>query len=258
MKITFALPFADALAAWRRDRALLFPLAGLAMFVPQLAVLLLVPAMPRLAAGDDSETAVRDWTEAVTLWAGQHGIWYLLAPAIGLFAALAVMALYLDPSRPTLGGAMKRAGVLFPRYLLASILVALPIGGLMMPAVASPILLAILLPPIFYLFGRTMLIGPAIVAGAPLGAVAAIGRSWTLTKGNGWVLAGIYGSVMLGAQLVGSLFVSIGSVAGTGARANPVLVAITDGAAAAVAAAAALALALVEVALYRRLARKGM
>lgn len=258
MTIAFALPFADALAAWRRDRALLFPLAGLAMFVPQLAVLLLVPAMPRLATGEDSEAALLGWTEAVTAWAGQYGIWYLLAPAIGLFGALAAMALYLEPSRPTLGGAMRRAALLFPRYLLASILVALPIGGLMMPAIASPLLLAVLLPPIFYLFGRTMLVGPAIIAAAPLGAVAAIGRSWTLTRGNGWVLAGIYGAIMLGAQLVGSLFVSIGAVAGSGPRANPVLVAVTDGAAAGIAAVGALTLALVEVSIYRRLARQGM
>lgn len=253
MRIDLAAPFRSALALWQRDRALLLPIAGLSMFVPQWAVLLLVPEMPRALAGDADDEALRAWTEAVVGWAGQHGFWYLLAPALGLFGSLTVMALYLDPRRPAVGGALGRAALLFLRYLLASVLVAMPAGALLMPALASPLLLIVVLAPVFYLFGRTMLAGPVIIGDAPIGAVAAIGRSWRLTTGHGWALACTYGAIMLGAQMVGGIFLQLGTLGG----ANPVIQLITDGAAAAVTASAALTLALVEVALYARLARSG-
>lgn len=257
MTVEFSGPFVAALASWRRDRVVLLPLAGLTMFVPQLAVLLLVPEMPKPVAGEATEEATRAWMEAVTTWAGAHGLWYLLAPAIGLLGALAVIALYLDPGRPTLARALARAALLFPRYLLAALLVAFPLGALLVPALASPPLLIVLLAPIFYVFGRTMLVGPAIVAEAPLGAVAAVARSWALTRGRGWVLACVYAAIMLGAQMLGGVFLSVGSAMAGGGTINPVLVAIVDGFAALSASAAALTLALVEVALYRRVASSG-
>jgi hypothetical protein len=253
VRIDVAAPFRSAWALWRQDRPLLLPLVGLFMFVPQYALLLLVPEMPRALAGDADQEALRAWTEAVVAWAGQHGVWYLLAPALGLFGSLTVMALYLDARRPPMSGALARAALLVLRYLLASVLVALPAGALLMPALASPLLLMVVLAPIFYLFGRTMLVGPAIVADAPIGAVAAIARSWRLTTGHGWLLACTYGAIMLGAQMVGGIFLKLGELGG----ANPVIQAITDGAAAATTAAAALTLALVEVALYSRLRRSG-
>ncbi|SOB78571.1 hypothetical protein SAMN06297144_0077 [Sphingomonas guangdongensis] len=253
MSIHPAAPFRRALELWRGDRALLLPVAGLFMFVPQWAVLMLVPDMPRAVPPDADDAALRAWTEAVVTWAGQHGPWYLLAPALALAGSLAIMALYLDPARPSLGGALRRAALLFLRYLLASILVALPAGALLMPALASPLLLVAVLAPIFYLFGRTMLAGPVIVAEAPVGAVAAVARSWRLTTGHGWVLAACYGAIMLGAQMVGGLFLQLGEAGG----ANPVIRALTDGLAAAATATAALTLVLVEVALYRRLASSG-
>lgn len=253
MRLAFSDGFVAALATWRRDQNILAPLAGLTMFLPQLAVLLLIPAMPRPVDGDGGEEALRAWTEAVAGWATDYGLWYLLAPALGLFGALAIMTLYLDPARPTLGKAMARAGVLFLRYLLATVLVAMPMGALLLPALASPLLLFILLAPIFYLFGRTMLTGPALVAEAPLGALAAIARSWALTKGQGWMLACVYAVILIAAQMLAGVFVSLGTFGGG----NPVIVAIVDTFAALIAAGAALTLALVEVALYRRLARNG-
>ncbi|URW75960.1 hypothetical protein M9980_01635 [Sphingomonas donggukensis] len=260
MKLPFTTAFGDAWAAWRRDTALLLPLAGLTMFLPQLAVLLLVPPLPPMATPEDgqmTEAAAQAWADAFTLWAGQHGIWYALAPAVGLFGALAVMALYLDRQRPTLGGALARGAMLFLRYLLASILIAIAAIGILMPGAASRLLLAAMIAPAFYILGRTMLAGPVIVAQAPVGAVAAIRRSWALTRGHGWMLAATYAAILMGAQLVGGVFLSLAAMGTGSAGANPVVATVFDGAAAVVTSAAALTLALVQVALYRRLASKG-
>lgn len=252
MKISFSTPFADALAMWRRDRALLLPLVGLAMFLPQYAQVLLLPEMPRPPA-QATEEAARVWNEALTTWVSAYGGWYLVGPAMSLFGALALIALYVDRSGPTLSGALGRALVLFPRYVLASILVSLPMALMMALALMSPVLLIFVLPPILYISARTMLVAPALIAQSPIGAVAAIGRSWRLTAGNGWTLAGIYAAPFLAAQFVGGALLSMDAALGG----NPVARAITSGLAGVVIAGAALTIALVEVAIYRRLARNG-
>ena len=256
MTLAFQTPFADALRAWRRDRALLLPIAGLLMFVPQYAQLLLIPELPARPRVAD-EAALVAWSEALTRWMGQWGVFYLVGPALGLFGALAIMALYLSPGRPTVGGALGRSAALLFRYVLAAILVACPLGLLMLPALAAPLLLAVVLAPILYVSARTMLIAPALVAEAPLGAVAAIARSWRLTRGRGWLLACVYAVIMLGAQTAAGLFLALGAAIGRDGAANPVAQAITDGCASLATAAAALTLALVQVSLYRRLASSG-
>ena len=114
-----------------------------------------------------------------------------------------------------------------------------------------------LLVPLFYVYARTTLIAPALAAEAPLGAIAAILRSWRLTSGNGWQLAWLLAAVMLGSSILGGSFLALGKLAGDGAAANPVLAGLTATAATAVEAAATLAVALIGVVAYRRLASSG-
>lgn len=253
MKLDFATPFVAAYTLWRRDRALLLPIAGLLIFVPQYALLLLVPDMPRLAEGDSSQAAMVAWSQAFALWARANGGWYVAAPLITLFGTLTVATLYVDRGRPAAGAALGSALGLVPRYVLAQILVSLPVGGLLLAALPAPVLAYVLALPIFYIFARTMLVAPVIVRERPIGAVAAIGRSWRLTQGQGLVLTGVYAATALIGPLAGSLFLAAGEAAST----NPILVAITAAAASIAAAAGALTLALVQVVLYGRLASKG-
>ncbi|WP_326525901.1 hypothetical protein [Sphingomonas sp.] len=257
MILDFKAPFADALSAWRRDRALLLPLAGLTFLLPQLGVQLLLPGLPPLDPQAQGEAAMAAWRDAVVAWAGQHGGWFLLAPMIALFGALVVMALYLAPQRPTLGGALARAGALYLRFLLASILVSLPMGMLLAGAVSAPVLMLFAAAPIFYVYGRTMLMGPVIVAEAPVGAVEAVARSWRMTRGNGWIMASLYAAIYLIPALLGSLGLSIGALGASDAGPNPVLLAVGAVVAGIFSSIGALALALVAVAAYRRLASKG-
>lgn len=254
MKIDFATPFVAAWTLWRRDRALLLPIAGLLMFVPQLALVLLVPPMPRPPAGDTSPAAIDSWTQGFTAWAQANGGWYVLAPLATLMATLTLVALYTDRARPTAGQALARAAGLLLRYVLATILVTLPMGALLLAALPAPVLGYVLALPIFYIFGRTLLIAPVLVAERPIGAIAAVGRSWRLTAGQGLVLTGIYASVAVAGPLVGSVLLAVGEAL----PANPVITTIAGAAASAVAAAAGLTIALVQAVIYARLASKGM
>lgn len=250
MKLSFSAPFLDAGAAWRRDGAVLLPLAGLAFFLAPYAAQLLLPPLPTLPTTND-EAAARAWMAGMQAWAGRYGLFYLLSPLIALFGSLSIFTLYLTRERPTLGEAMARAVRLLPRYLLATILVSLPMAGMLMLATITPVLLVIAAGPIFYVYGRTMLMGPVIVAEAPVGAVAAITRSWALTAGHGWIAAATYAAIFLVPGLIGSVLLSLASAGG----ANPVILAIGAGLACLVAAGGALLLALVQVSLYRRLAQ---
>ena len=109
--------------------------------------------------------------------------------------------------------------------------------------------------PIFYVLARTCLVAPVIAAERGVGAVAAVVRSWALTRGRGIAIALLVGGITVTGQLAGAVIVAIDRAlkdAGTG---NPVVLAMVDAGAAGAAWAAALALALSQVVLYRRLAR---
>jgi hypothetical protein len=253
VSVDFTTPFVAAFALWRRDRAILFPLAGLLFFVPQLAVLLLVPNMPQPVQGETSEEAARAWAEAFSTWAAAHGGWYIAAQFATLFATLTIATLYVDPARPATGAALGRALGILPRYVLAMILVTLPIGGLLLMGLPFRALLFVVLAPVFYILARVMLMPAILVAERPVGAIGAIGRSWRLTAGNGWVITCIYATVMLAGMFVGSLFLAVAQLAGQ----NPVVVASMSLFGAGVASLSALAQALIGVVLYGRLASKG-
>ncbi|MEG3165881.1 hypothetical protein U1701_14885 [Sphingomonas sp. PB2P19] len=248
MKLDFSTVLTDAWALFRRDRDLLLRIAAPFLFLPAFALALVVPdpPMPDPAAGN-SEAQALVWADQVTSWASTNGGWYGLAYAISFFGTSLLYALYLDRREGELdvGTAMTRSGALFPRYLLAMVLVSLPAGaGLLLYAI-----------PGLYILGRTMLTGPALFAEAPVGALAAIRRSLTLTRGSGLPLMGLAAFSYIGGWLIGEPFMMVDRWMRTNAQENPVVLAIVDAGAAAAAMAAGLAMALIAISAYRRLAR---
>lgn len=242
-------------ALWRRDRTVLAPLSGLLLFVPQWAVLLLVPEAPRIAEGADRAAALAAWGDALSAWFAAHGALHLAALLLSQFATIAVATLYLSRPAVDTGGALLRALRLLFRYLLAGLLVALPLGVIVWAAMVVPAGMLLAMVPIFYILGRTCLVAPVIAAEHGTGAPAAIVRSWALTRGRGIALAMLVGGITAAGQLAASVVLAIDHTLKAGGIANPVMLAIVDAGAAAATWAAALALALVEVILYRRLTR---
>ncbi|MES2057536.1 MAG: hypothetical protein V4564_16495 [Pseudomonadota bacterium] len=247
MKNIMAGTLADAWAMWKADRDLLTRLAGLLLFLPSFAILLLVPRMPPLVIDPNAtEAAQRVVAEAVASWMMKYGGWPLLASILVQFAALALQLLYLRADRPDLGTALGRAMRLFPRYLPAMILVGVPLG-------AAQFSLLFFLPGL-YLFGRMMLTGPVLVVDPKPSIRRAVARSWALTHGHGLAAAGLAGLAVFGGGTLASLFLAVDRGLNAAQLANPVALALVDAAAAAMMAATMLALALFQVALYRRLA----
>jgi hypothetical protein len=239
-----------ARALCRRDSGLLVPLSGLFIFLPQYAVLLLVPPVP--AAGPD--TSVETWGKALEPWVASYGGWYVLATLLAQFGALAIVSLYAAPVLAT-GAATARAARLYPRALLAGLLVTFPCGAAALVSLSVPFLSVFVLPAIVYVLARSTLANPVILAERGTGAAGAIVRSWRLTRAHGLPVATLVGAIIIGGQVLGAVAVAVDRGVRAGAFANPVLLAMVDAFAAGVAWAASLALALVQVVLYRRLAR---
>jgi hypothetical protein len=155
----------DVRALWRRERALIVAVGAPFLFLPNLAVQLLTPPVP--ARGALSTAA---WFDAVATWGQANVGWYLLADAVAVFGAAALTVLLADPTRPTVSEALARAGRLWPRFVLASVLVAVPVNLGMW----------LILPGLFFQ-ARFALAAPVLVR-EPRSAASALGRSWTLTE----------------------------------------------------------------------------
>jgi len=242
-------------SAWTRlraDIAVLLPVAGLALFVPQLALLLLLDA-PEASPGATTDT----YAQTLAEWFVANSGWYLAAYLCAFFGVLVILTLYLDRRRPDLKGALGAALRLLPRYLLAVVLTGVPVVfgiGLLAPLMGP--LAVILLVPAFYWIVRTMLAGAVIVAERPIGAARALRRSLSLTRGHGLILAALVALVTFAAELVAEIFVGLGGMMTSAHAVNPIAMALVDGLAALVQSAAALLLILIQVEFYRRLSAK--
>ncbi|WP_307100569.1 hypothetical protein [Sphingomonas sp. SORGH_AS_0950] len=233
----------DAWGLFRRNADLTLRLAAPFLFLPTLALGLLVPAPP-LPEEDAADGAARAmaWVDSVGNWAGQYGGWYFATYAIGLIGIAALLALHLGGGRLTVGQALNVSLRIAPRFLLAMILVALPVGAGM--------LLYIL--PGLYVAGRLLLVGPILLAERRMPALAALARSFALTRGVGLPMAALASCTYLGGMILGQPFILlIDTVQGSGG--NPVAIALLQTGAAAVALASGVAQALIALAAYRRL-----
>ncbi len=246
MKINFAGILADAWALFRRDSDLLLRVAAPFLFLPQFALTLFVPPMPMPDTNiADNQARAQAWADGIAGWVGGYGLGFCAAYVVAYFGFAVIMALYCDRDRPDLRGALFSAVRLFPRFLLAMVLISVPAGLGMW----------FLVIPGLYVVGRTILTAPILLADHEAGTLAAIRRSVTLTRGAGLTLMGLAAFVYLIGILGGQpLMMLDGWMRGTGS-ANPIAIAIVDAGASAVAMITQIALALIAIVAYRRLAR---
>ncbi|KQM63706.1 hypothetical protein ASE75_11455 [Sphingomonas sp. Leaf17] len=244
MKIDLPTTLADAWALFRAERDLVIRIAGTFLFLPALALALLVPAYPLpVMTGTDRTAQAEAWSAAFSAWANDYGLATVVAYGVLIVGALALFALYLDPERPTVGRAILRGLSLAPRYLLVLLLIGLP----------SQLGLALFLLPGLYILGRVALAGPILVADRPIGAWRAIVASIQRTRGSGFGLMGLMGFGYLGGQLAQLLtrLAQEPSVA-----TNPVVFTLLCSLAAAVASAAQVMLTMIGIAAYRRVSAR--
>jgi hypothetical protein len=205
MKFDSNRAWQDAIASVRANRQVLVPLAGVFFFLPTLlsSVFLSDVQTRMMEAMQKPEIVERIFSEHAGLFFA-FGIGGLLVQFVGY---LAVMALLSDRGRPTVGeaimtalrglptligvGALGTAGM-----LLLSVVLGVVVGGLLGAvagaAVASGVVVIALIVIMAYVAIKLSLIVPVVIAEQTRNPVAAIIRSWRLTRHNSLRLFGFY------------------------------------------------------------------
>jgi hypothetical protein len=192
VKFSYDTAWADGLAMAKVHLSTLLTIAGVFLLLPQFALTLFVP-FPEPEQGQQLSIAMIN-----TYYTQNAGTILMLNIPVFLGQA-AVLTLLLAHDSPTVGQILQRAAsMLLPVALLAIILNFILISGL------------ILIVPGLYLAGRLAAATSAQMAERLSNPFAAISRSFSLTQGNGWRIAGILillyivGYVLIGA--IGSVF----------------------------------------------------
>jgi len=255
VKLSFPALLSDVWKLWRSDWDVLTAVAGLFVFLPVLAKALLIPDWPMppdgagLAPGSPAAAA---YGQSMAAWFGQYGLGLALIGLLASFGQFALVSLYLSADRPSAGQALATAARRFPRFVLAWLIIMVPLTLVGTLVALVPLLLPAFAVLFFWLFARTIALAPVLFAEAPTGAWRAVIRSLHLTRGSTFALAAAIMTVFLVASLAASPFEALD--AWMIARApNPVARVMVDAVVALITAFDYIAMALVQVAAYRRL-----
>lgn len=198
----------DSNAAWKdasalvaANRELFLVLAGVFFLLPSLALAVVI-GEPEIAPGMAGEKMM------AAIWAFYAEAWWIitLSTVLQVVGMLAILTLMRDRRRPTVGEAIKSGiGGLLP-YLAAQLVFvfgATFTGGIAIGAAAAvlpPLAVALtLLLGGFIAFAamRLILVAPVIAVEGARNPIAALRRSWTLTRGNFWRILGFLALVFV-------------------------------------------------------------
>lgn len=197
----------QATAAIRANREVLLALSGVFFLLPSLAFSLLFP-QPTPPSGMDEQAAASfaiQYYSAVLPFA---------VPVAILQAAgtLALLTLLTDRTRPTVGEAIRTGFIALVPYIFSQILVALGYGltggltltvlGLTGSNAVVGVGLAALFAGIIYIYIRTSLTAPVVAVEGVRNPIAALSRSWALTRGHAGRILVFYALVLLAFVIV--------------------------------------------------------
>ncbi len=179
----------QATATIRANREVLFALTGVFFLLPFLAFALLFPQPSPPAGGD--EKAMMEFAMAYYAQTMPVAVPMALVQAAGTLALLALMT---DRSRPTVGQAIGAGFTRLPSYigtqllvgfaLGLAVLVIISLGAMLSPMGGAVIAIAGSGALFIYVAVRSALVAPAVAVEGLRSPIAALRRSWALTRGN--------------------------------------------------------------------------
>lgn len=172
MRISYTDWWNDIVAIARANSSILIAIAGAFVFLP--AIVASFFTVPFVNPGRDAEAA--EIISAYSAYLGENWLPRLVLLLLSTLGQLLVYIVLLDTRRPAVGEAFRVAGPLFVPFLLTNIVVTLMLAG-------GFVLFVV---PMLYLIGRVTLSAAAFVAERRANPVSAIGRSFALTRGQGW------------------------------------------------------------------------
>jgi len=204
----------DSNQAWQRaialvsgNRDVLWALAGVFLVLPSFAVGILAPP-PEPAAGADGDALMG----MMTAYYNSAWPWLLGMAVCQVIGTLAMLALYTDRTRPTVAEALKLAlrgalPVIAAQLLAGAAFAVLAIIPLTLAALTGSSLLggmvmAACLVALIYVMVRISLVAPVVMVDGERNPVAALKRSWQLTRGNAGRLLLFYALLLIGFGIV--------------------------------------------------------
>ena len=201
----------EASSAIAANREVLLALAGVFFVLPTIAFSLFFP-QPESAAGAAPEQALATMREYYLTAAP----YFIPVGLIQMGGTLAMLTLFTDRSRPTVSEAIRQGFLAVIPYFLAQLVLGIGIGVVavvlltlagLTGATAAMVLAGIVLGVgLVYVGVKTSLVAPVVAVEHQRNPVAALRRSWALTKGNSARLALFY-------MLIVIVFVVIVSIA---------------------------------------------
>lgn len=222
MKFDSNLAWKQATSAIAANREMLLAMAGVFFLVPSLAFNLLFPQqqseiiVPQGSASPSGE-AMADVLQQMQQVQFEALPWVIPMAIFQAIGTLAILTLFTDHSRPTVGEAIRRGlgGVL--TYFGSQLLLAfgLAIAGAILIGIAAAtgaalfivLAVAVVIAGALYALVKTSLVAPVIAVEGQRNPVAVLQRSWRLTKGNSVRIALFY-LLLLVAFLVVMMIVS--------------------------------------------------
>lgn len=208
----------EAVAAVAANREVLLALAGVFFVLPSIAFSLFFP-QPEPPAGATPEQTLALMREFY-LGAAPY---FIPIGLVQMGGTLAMLTLFTDRSRPTVSVAIKQGFIAVIPYFLAQLMLGLGIGlaavvllalagltGVTAIVVLAGIALAVI---VVYAAVKTSLVAPVVAVEYERNPVAALRRSWALTKGNSVRLVLFYLLVVVAFVIVVSIAMGIVGVA---------------------------------------------
>lgn len=197
MKFDSNRAWKEASAAVTANREVLFAIAGVFILLPSLAFGLLFP-QPEAAAGMTGEQAAN----LLLAFYEESMPWMIPMAILQAVGSLALLTLFTDRTRPTVGEAIRQGAIGLIPYLVAQLLVGFVVSAIAMivvglgvatglAALSFALVVGVVVLAVYALV-KTSLVAPVIVVEGVRNPITALKRSWALTSGNSARIAVFY------------------------------------------------------------------
>lgn len=196
-KLDMGTAWTQATGLMSTNRDTISAIAGLFFFLPALASGPLLPGLsnpPQPSPDADPELVFRAMADQIGAVYAANWPLILALVVVQFIGSMSLFALLTDRGNPTVGEALRTGVRSLPSYFAAqlvtvfgaSLAIGIPVGVLSAfggPAVAVMALLVAMVL-ILYVMVKLSLTAPVIAIEGQLNPLAALARSWQLTKGN--------------------------------------------------------------------------
>lgn len=179
------------------NRETITAIAGLFFFLPSFAGGVFIPDLAPPAAtssGADPQVAFGALVEGMSALYARYWPLMILLSVVQFIGSMALFALLTDRGNPTVGEALGTGLKSIPTYIAAQLIggigMALVVGivigllGVIAPPAVVVLVAAAMMLVALWVFLRLSLTAPVIAIERVLNPLAALARSWRLTKGN--------------------------------------------------------------------------